>query len=176
MIVRVAWIIAVTALAAAAPARADDAVPPMSFPADAGLPLDQIGRADVPDVARELFHDLACTCGECKHLSLASCPCGFAGEARQEILTMLQGRDLSTPEKQRAARGEVRDAFVARHGEDALAGSTGHPIAYDMLVVYLVTSAGVLVLGVLSWRWHRRPKRGAGPRRAGPPASRKKRK
>jgi cytochrome c-type biogenesis protein CcmF len=72
------------------------------------------------DVAKTLMSELGCMCGGCAKEAILSCKCGFAAEERGQVLAMLEGRDLSTDAARERAYLDVRDAFIAKHGEEVL--------------------------------------------------------
>ena len=67
-----------------------------------------------------VMSDLACTCGDCKLELINACRCGFAAKMRGEVLSELDGVDLSTEAARGAAAEAVRASFVARYGAKAL--------------------------------------------------------
>ncbi|RMH43872.1 MAG: hypothetical protein D6689_03865 [Deltaproteobacteria bacterium] len=72
------------------------------------------------DTAARLMKDIGCMCGGCNKEPIHDCKCGYAAQMRAEVLAALRGRDLSTEEAQRRAYEEVRDAFIAKYGQEVL--------------------------------------------------------
>lgn len=64
-----------------------------SKPADTAPPgahsvaIEDEANEDIPEVARRLWNELLCACGEanCARPTLAACACEYAGKKRQEI-------------------------------------------------------------------------------------------
>ena len=133
-------------LCTAVTARAQESM--ASFP-DGGLPIGKIHGPDVPPVAHRLFGELECTCGRCRRMRLSKCPCGFASKEREEIMGMLRGKDLSTPEPEDAAYREILQAFVGRHGKKPPASDRGGPQVdpFMMGFVIVVVAAGLGLFG-----------------------------
>lgn len=77
---------------------------------------------EVADVARRLWHDLICLCGECDHKTLEVCECGYAAERRDEILNAVLRHGFRTPEKDDATYALVSREHVERHKHDGDSG------------------------------------------------------
>ena len=97
---------------------------------------------------KALFSKLLCECGDCARLPLATCSCGWAENARNEI-------------RERMARGEseasIIEGYVERHGSAALAVP---PNEGGLRAIYLVPIgaglAGAFVVVTALRRWKRR--------------------
>ena len=70
--------------------------------------------------AKRLMKDLGCMCGGCNKEPIHDCKCGFAAQERAKVLGMLSGRDLTSDAARESAYLEVRDSFIARHGQEVL--------------------------------------------------------
>lgn len=145
------WVLTAVLLLVTATARAQE--PMNSFP-DGGLSVEMLGDSDIPPVAHRLFDDIECTCGQCQHMKLSECPCGFAGEAREEIMGMLRGKDISTPHKEEAAFRDIRQAFIARYGKQVSVssreGSSVDPFVYLLIFLAVSTLGGFVYIVVTS--------------------------
>ena len=98
----------------------------------------------VPDVARHLWHDLMCLCGECDHKTLEGCECGYAAERRDEILDAVIRHGFGTPEKDDATYALVAREYVERHKHDGdnVRGRIG--LVADLLSRPIVALGGAL--------------------------------
>lgn len=56
-------------------------------------------------VARRLWGDLVCLCDRCERLALSACHCPDAAAERKNVLALLRGRDLATPNGAERRRG-----------------------------------------------------------------------
>src|SRR5262249_794487 len=116
--------------------------------------------ADAPRVAKRLFRDLVCLCGGCQRQTFEECPCGIAATERKNILDMLAGMDLSTPEKEEAAYQTVVAAYVERFGGNHVL-NVPPDTAFNRLawaVPYAVFAAAVIVILQVVRTWVRRGK------------------
>jgi len=152
-------------LCTAVPARAQESM--ASFP-DGGLPIGQINAPDVPPLAHRLFDELECRCGKCRRMPLSKCPCGFASKEREEVMGMLRGKDLSTPDQEEAAYREILQAFVGRYGKSALASDRGtsrvDPLGIGFLIVVAAASLGLFGYVMFTSRRSRRSPHAVGAR------------
>ena len=115
-------------------------------------------RAEAPPVAQKLYHELACLCGGCARESLWDCPCGFAAGERERVLALLQGRDLSTPAKEKEAYDAVVASFAGRHGgQHVLRMPPDNGFNRLLWIVpYLAAAGAALLVGVSVRTWVRR--------------------
>ena len=105
--------------------------------------------AEVPDVARRLWHDLLCLCGECEHKTLEACECNYAADRRQEILNAVRRLGFGTPAQDQTTYAAVSRDYLTRHSGDAARAKTRHsPLSGWMEDTVLLSSAiaGVAVL------------------------------
>ena len=127
----------------------------------APAPLDHSHAADVeadtPQVARKLFEDLVCLCGDCKRLTLAACGCGWADRERKQILAGLAKQDLSTGAKEGVAYRLVMAEYRARFGPVVFTVPEDSPFnRLAWLVPYIVFGGALLLVVLLARSWVRR--------------------
>lgn len=72
----------------------------------------------VSPLARRLWADLFCMCGECRHITLAECGCDNAAEERTRIARRVE--ELAAGED--AVYSAILDEYTQRHGVIALVG------------------------------------------------------
>ena len=70
-------------------------------------------------VARQLWADLYCMCGECDNITLAECACENAAKERKRIAEEVEKLGLGSPERDVNARAKVLGEYIARHGAKA---------------------------------------------------------
>jgi cytochrome c-type biogenesis protein CcmF len=121
--------------------------------------------ATVPPIARKLWSDIVCQCGDCKRLTLAACTCTQARDERQRILAMLKdGKyDLSTPAGEKAAYDSIIDAYVKRFGGEQIL-TVPRDKGFNKLawaVPYAVFFAALALIIVVAGRWVKRGREAA---------------
>src|SRR5260221_64316 len=99
--------------------------------------------ADVPDVARRLWHDLLCMCGECEHKTLEACECSYAADRRQEILDAVRGLGFGTPKQDQTTYAAVSRDYLTRHSGDAKRASTRHGRFFDWMEDTVMLSSAI---------------------------------
>ncbi|HKA88777.1 MAG TPA: cytochrome c-type biogenesis CcmF C-terminal domain-containing protein [Haliangiales bacterium] len=126
-------------------------------------------RASAPAVAQKLYHDLVCLCGGCARETLWDCPCGFAAQERERVLALLAGKDLSTPDKERAAYDLVVVSFVSRYGgQQVLRVPLDNAFnRLTWLLPILALCGGAVLVGFAVRTWVRRGQKVAADARAG---------
>lgn len=117
--------VALAAFAAAAcltaAVRADQTATPQLDPSTIAAPgpsASADAHPPVPDVARRLWHDLLCLCGECSGKTLEACECSYAADRREEILQQVVRMGFGTPAKDEATYALVARDYVVRHKHD----------------------------------------------------------
>lgn len=127
-------------------------------------------QSQVPEVARRLWHDLLCLCGECEHETLEACTCEYAAERRREILDRVRTLGFGTPRQDEATYASVSREYLARHGSDpelARARAGLHMPAWlesSLTIAGAMLVAAALIAVVEIFRRRSRPKpRGAKP-------------
>jgi cytochrome c-type biogenesis protein CcmF len=120
--------------------------------------------AQTASVARRLWNDLVCLCGECQRLTLAACPCPEARKERDKVLELLSGRDLSTPSASEAAYQAIVTAYIQRFGgRHVLAAENASPSTDSSGWIVLVSL--LAVSGLVFIFLERRRSRGGRRRR-----------
>ncbi len=115
--------------------------------------------ADVPDVARRLWHDLLCMCGECEHKTLEACECSYAADRRQEILDAVRRLGFGTPKQDQTTYAAVSRDYLAHHSSDrehARARHGSSPEWIDTAITLGSAIAGMAVLVTIAELLRRR--------------------
>jgi hypothetical protein len=103
-----------------------------------------------PPVARRLWGDLFCMCGECEHVTLADCGCDNAAQVRKRIVEQVERMGLGSPERDEAAYSSVLEGYVATHGAQAeVAYVKRHAWLDPLLTLGAGISAVVLVIVIV---------------------------
>jgi hypothetical protein len=157
----VAVVVMVLALGGAG-ARAQQPLPaePEAHEHDESAGVDDIRAA--PHVAQRLFADLVCLCGGCKRLTLAACPCAHAKEQRAKVMGLLQGKDVSSADKEEAVYKEVIQSFIKEAGGQHVL-TVPLDVGFNRLmgiVPYAVIGLALLLVVIVSLRWVKRGKLG----------------
>jgi cytochrome c-type biogenesis protein CcmF len=97
---------------------------------------------------KSLFQQLLCNCGTCPHEPLATCTCGWAHNAREEVRAQLAAG---------MTREAILEAYAKRHGSDAVTVRADKGVNRAIWAVPLALAAafGVLI-GVKVRSWTRR--------------------
>ena len=119
---------------------------------------EQAGEAQA--IVDRLAHDLVCLCGRCERLLLAECECGDAQKERASLMLQVSAQDLTTEEARACAYQSVRDEYVARFGNAALATQSGMSVDAWLYVAWFAIAGvgGVILVFLTLTRWrHWRP-------------------
>lgn len=71
-------------------------------------------------LARQLWTEVYCMCGDCDHMPLAVCKCEDSERVRTEIAAQLERLGYATPSATQKARAAVLQEYVKRFGDGAL--------------------------------------------------------
>ena len=93
-----------------------------------------------PPVARRLWADLLCMCGECKEVTLADCGCENAAQERKRIVEQVEKMGVGSPEREEAAYAAVLDKYVEAHGANA---EVAYVLRHKWLDPLLTLGAGI---------------------------------
>jgi cytochrome c-type biogenesis protein CcmF len=117
-------------------------------------------RPDTP-TASALMKELVCTCGGCKRETLYECRCGFAAQARCQVLTRLSdarerltGEGLSGKELDARSYQAVIDSFVEEYGGEHVLSTPKSQLTW--LVPYIAIGGGLLLLFAFGRIWVRK--------------------
>lgn len=143
----------------------NEATSPVATPSASGtaplrarsVAIDEEGDEDIPEVARRLWKELLCTCGEetCARPTLAACACEYAGKKRQDILDQVRRRGFGSPARDEATYAAVLRDYTARHGSDSTLTATLHGEWLRWVFMVATAVAGVVALVILA-EWYRR--------------------
>jgi len=106
------------------------------------------GATDAPPIAHRLWRNLACLCGRCHRMRLSTCTCADAARERDNVLSLLKGRDVSTPEQETAAYEAIIENYVSRFGKNVLVENSESPAfgATDWLIQVGAVGAFILMV------------------------------
>ena len=98
-------------------------------------------------VAGRLWKDLVCLCDRCELLTLVACHCPDAAAARNKVLELLRGKDLSSPAASEAAYQSVVQFYVARSGRQILASERGGRVSGDFIALIVALTVIIAACG-----------------------------
>jgi hypothetical protein len=102
-----------------------------------------------PPVARRLWGDLYCLCGECEHVTLADCGCDNAAQERKRIVEQVEKMGLGSPDRDNAAYASVLDKYIDIHGAEAEVAYVKRHAWLDPLLALGAGISGVVLLIVI---------------------------
>jgi hypothetical protein len=103
----------------------------------------------IPDVARRLWHDLLCLCGECEHKTLEACECNYAADRRQEILDAVRRLGFGTPKQDQATYAAVSHDYLEHHRADAEHAKGRHNHSSEWIDTTLTLGSAIAGMAVL---------------------------
>ena len=106
----------------------------------------RVSEADdepAPAVARRLWSELYCMCGDCQEMTLAACPCDWATKERADMVAQIETLGYSTPDQEQRTHDIVARNYSKRFGEKAQV-----PSGVGQLLLTIVETLGLALLGV----------------------------